>query len=313
MGLHYQAVLRPLLEGRLIPFLGTGVNLAHREWDRRWEPGRILPSGMELAQHLAKVFHYQEGDPHDLPRISQYVVTMHGDGPLYDELHEIFNADYEPGPVHQFFACLPGVLREKGFPPSDLVILTNNFDDTLERAFDMAGQPFDVVSYISRGPNRGRCFHRPFGEEVRLIVAPNNYGGLQPDRRPVILKLCGSIDRNDPEGDSFVITEDDYIDFVSRTDVSSWLPVPIPARLKRGRFLFLGHSLRGWDVRVMLHQLLEDRSRAFIAWAVMQEHSMMDVSYWKSRYVDIINTKLNTYVDRLHWTLNGLRVREHGL
>jgi hypothetical protein len=41
--------------------------------------------------------------------VSQYVATMQGSGPLYDELHELLGGEFEPGPIHRFFAELAGV------------------------------------------------------------------------------------------------------------------------------------------------------------------------------------------------------------
>ena len=56
------------------------------------------------------------GRPLDLARVSQYVATMNGSGPLYDELHRRFEAATEPQPVHHFLAALPPLLRARGAP-----------------------------------------------------------------------------------------------------------------------------------------------------------------------------------------------------
>ena len=50
---HYKYVTRLLVEGAVVPFLGAGANLCDRG-DQTWEPGgAFLPSGAELAGHLA--------------------------------------------------------------------------------------------------------------------------------------------------------------------------------------------------------------------------------------------------------------------
>ena len=45
----------------------------------------------------------------------------------------------------------------------------------------------------------------------------------------MILKIHGAIDRLRPERDSYVITEDNYIDYLTRTDVSTLMPVTLGA------------------------------------------------------------------------------------
>ena len=37
----------------------------------------------------------------------------------------------------------------------------------------------------------------------------------------MILKIHGAVDRDEPKEDSFVITEDNYIDYLTATDVAS--------------------------------------------------------------------------------------------
>jgi hypothetical protein len=55
---HYTTVLRAMLDGRLVPLLGAGVNLCGRPKGAAWQHGRYLPSGGELAAHLARLFGY---------------------------------------------------------------------------------------------------------------------------------------------------------------------------------------------------------------------------------------------------------------
>jgi hypothetical protein len=77
--------------------------------------------------------------------------------------------------------------------------------------------------------------------------------------------MHGSIDRqpdvavstpaNSPQ-DSYVITEEDYVKFLSRLNAA---PPVIPLRLanhfRKSQFLFLGYSLEDWNVRVILDSL----------------------------------------------------------
>ena len=96
---------------------------------------------------------YPYEDSTNLLRVSQYVDVMLGDGPLYQELHDVFDADYPPTPVHQLLASLPAMIRasSSGKPRYFPLIVTTNYDDALERAFLDAGEAYDLVVYIADG------------------------------------------------------------------------------------------------------------------------------------------------------------------
>ena len=315
----YDRIVERLLKGRVIPFLGAGVNLCNRSLVGEWHPlAGVPPSGWELSKHLATKFNYP-GDgfdlrlisaakdvtdlptkeagliivaalqqvlhfrilnargvavvntdetqlhdkepeiaelksqlsalwnvspipradeerviaavrsivghtPRDLPsldllRVSQFVEIDQTEGTLYDELHELFNFDFPPTPVHEFLASFPAMRRRKGLKDRYQIILTTNYDDVLERAFRKAGEPFDVVFYDARAksPNFGMFWHRSSDGTIdQLIASPNVYSGLQGDRT-VILKIHGAVERGEDSGtrDSYVISEDDYIDYMA--------------------------------------------------------------------------------------------------
>jgi hypothetical protein len=116
----------------LIPFLGTGANLCDRPDQAPWERGRFAPSGRELASALAERSRFPDPDDRDLLRVSQYVDAILGERQLYRYLHAVFDADYPPTSLHRLIACLPALLRARGRP--QLVALTTNYDDLLERA-----------------------------------------------------------------------------------------------------------------------------------------------------------------------------------
>ena len=105
--------------------------------------------------------------------------------------------------------------------------MTTNYDDALERAFRAAGEEFDLVWYVAETEDRGKFLHLPPDGEPWLITRPNEYCDLSLEDRTVILKIHGAIDRLRPERDGFVITEDHYIDYLTRTDVSTLMPVTL--------------------------------------------------------------------------------------
>jgi hypothetical protein len=229
---HAFSVARKLLKGMVVPLLGAGANACGRPPDFAWRPrdARHLPTGGELAAYLAEVFRTpaELATSGDLLRVSEYIDAVERDAAeMYEELHEIFDADYPPGPAHRFLAGLAPILRRRGVPLQ--VILTTNYDDALERAFDAIGEPYDLLTYVSSSPKeqRGGFMHTPPGEEPRPVPigSANDYTGLSLRERSVLLKLHGAVHRlGSFKEDNYVITEDHYIDYLAASDITQRLP-----------------------------------------------------------------------------------------
>src|SRR5205823_9870534 len=146
----------------------------------------------ERAGRLARRSAYPPDEAGDLPRVAQYVALTKGAGPLYDELHELLAAGAGPTPVHRLLAALPPLLRERGAPQQ--LVVTTAYDLALEQAFLDAGEEFDVVWYLATGMHRGKFCHLSPDGSTRVVEIPNRYtNGLDPEQRPVILKLHGGL------------------------------------------------------------------------------------------------------------------------
>jgi hypothetical protein len=300
---HYALVRRLLADTEVVPFLGAGANLCDRPHETSWSLGRYAPSGAELARTLAERSLYP--DPNlDLLRVSQYVDATLGEGQLYRYLRSVFDADYPPTSLHRFLARLAPTLRERS--RGQLLILTSNYDDLVERALTEAGEPFDVVWYeAKRGPLQGRFLHRDPAGEVVAIDRPNKYTGLDLEERAVILKLHGAIDRIDPRRDSYVITEDAYIEYLVGGDVGQQIPFALRERMADSHFLFLGYSMRDWNLRVILNRIWGAQSLDLKSWAVQREPAdagarEVEEALWRDRGdVDLLYVPLDEYVRRL--------------
>ena len=231
---------------------------------------------------------------------------MTGLGPLYAELRRVFASDYPPNAVHQLLAAIPRIVHQKGYPPHYPLIVTTNFDDLLERAYVQEAAPFEVVTYIAEGEDRGRFVHRMAGGEIRLIERPNEYREFSLDRCPVILKMHGAVDPMDPERDSFVITEDQFIDYLTRADFANLVPVTLAAKLRRSPFLFLGYGLRDWSMRVVLHRIWGEQRLVYKSWAVPLNPQPNDQEFWRNRDVDLLDVRLEDYIAALNDQLQAL-------
>jgi hypothetical protein len=230
---------------------------------------------------------------------------MQGSGPLYDELHARFEAATEPGPLHRFLARLPALQRERGAPHH--LIVSTNYDLALERAFDEAEEELDIVAYVAAGPHRGRFWHRPPGEPPRPIDVPNTYATeLSLERRPILLKMHGAVDPlPEREWESFVITEDDYIDYLGRSELTAVVPVALAAKLRRSHFLFLGYDMADWNLRLILNRIWGERPVGYRSWAVQGSLSPLAQAFWRRYDVTPLDVEPASYVELLERRLEA--------
>jgi hypothetical protein len=306
---HYSRVAELLASGEVVPFLGAGANLCDRPEEATWERGLIAPSSAELAGTLAEQSKFPDDDL-DLLRVAQYVDAVLGEGKLYRYLHSVFDADYPPTSLHRLFARLPGLLHESGYPKP--LFVTTNYDDFIERALAAVGESFDVVWYEAKeGPMQGHFLHRPPEGEIVPIDVPNEYTGIDLDKRTVVLKLHGAIDRIDFRRDSYVITEDAYIDYLVGGDVGAQIPFSLVDRMEQSHFLFLGYSMRDWNLRVILKRIWGARQLDLKSWAVQRAPTdsgerEVEEALWRDRGdVDLLYVQLKEYVSRLEEKLFG--------
>ena len=211
---HYDDVIDSLKRGRLIPFLGAGVNLSGRDPGKAWVAGQALPSGGELALHLAgKASYPQPATPEssegaakskpalDLLQVAQYLSITKDEQKLYDELHDLFDKEYQPSPVHTFFAQLPALLSARRVRKPHQIIVTTNYDDLMERAFEAArpAEAYDLVYYDARllSQSQAKFLHRPpkGGLNAQPILDPNSFV-LPLDEQSVVVKIHGHVARN---------------------------------------------------------------------------------------------------------------------
>jgi hypothetical protein len=308
---HFAVVGEKLASGRLIPFLGAGANLCGREEHREWRlGGAFLPSGRELADHLAEKGDYPLADDRDLSRVAQYVGADRGEDVLYGYVREALDGSYGPTQLHRLLARVARHLSEAGLP--QLLVVTSNYDDLVEQALADEGLDFDVVWYEARQRVSawGRFIHRAPGRDPVPVTRPNKYAGL-PIRleRPAILKLHGCLDREDATEDSYVITEDTYIRYLSNGDVGALIPIALWQRLTTSSLIFLGYALRDWNVRVVLNRVFDAYKLQAKSWAVVREaddpnRTIVEEALWSTRRdIDPVQCDLAEYVRKLESAL----------
>jgi hypothetical protein len=302
---HYEDVLDSLRRGRLIWFLGEGVNLLRRGVGQRWVAGKDLPSWGELAQHLASKHTYPTGGPAgeglDLPAVAQYLFDTFGEARLYDELHDLFDREYIPTSVHAFLAQLPAVMQLAGCKRPHQLVVTTNYDDLMEKAFRACEppEPYDLVYYDARSQSssQGKFLHRPSGEETEShpVLDPQRYR-LPLDLQSVVFKMHGAVARNrDSSEDSYVITTDHYSDYSSFSEI----PITIRQEFQMRNFLFLGYSLSDWNLQMIFRRIWREQKLGRESWTINHEENPVQRLFWEKRNVRYIVASLEDYVHDL--------------
>ena len=288
----YEIIAENLKNGRVIPFLGAGASLGTRTKDQKWTSPEdlFLPNGDELAAYLHKKGKFPEQDIADLPRVAQYLDGVLGRQGLNDQLHPIFSKAYQPTPLHTFLASVP----------SNLLIVTTNYDDLLERAFLNVdpSKPFDLVIYNTA---KETVLYRKHGGHDLEEVLPNELV-VDLEQVSVIFKMHGTF-YQDSEQDRYVVTEDDYVEFLSRMSQRLAIPTAFGKPFRKSHFLFLGYGLRDWNLRVILHRIWKERMREGQnernSWAVLDEVSFLERKFWSGRNLTIFQLAIENFLHNL--------------
>jgi len=290
----YPLIRDRLHDGRVIPFLGAGASLGGRAAGALWSHGTLdyLPTAGDLAAHLAAMTRFPEESPLDLTTVAQYFDVVGGRDALHEELHGIFDCDYPLTPLHAYLAEID----------TPLLIVTTNYDDLIERAFADAGRPLDVVTHTTDPSLGDNLLWLRGGEDVPDAIVPNQ---LEVDlaTTSVLYKMHGAVDRADPTRDQYVITEDDYVDFLARMTRSSAVPAAFAEQFERRHFLFLGYGLRDWNLRVILGRIERDlrlnRPQGLTSWAVVLAPSSLERRFWQERKVEMFALTIDEFVIEL--------------
>jgi hypothetical protein len=301
---HYDLILQHMVdEGNLVPFLGS--HLAGR---RAGTPpdSQMLPDAQELAADLAGRFGLKAARL-DLPEVAQYVYVTKGRPDLYRSLRQLLKEESEPGPVHRFLARLPGKTELAGLGKRYQLIVSTNFDNALEKAFDDEREPYDLAVYMASGPDRGKFVHFPYQSGPEAVVSPNSYvkfpiGDYGDLERTIILKIHGAMDGNVGSyrfRENYVITEDHYIEYLSRSPVENLVPTQILDKLQDSHCMFLGYSMRDWYLRVFIKRIWRGEPLGARSWAVEPRPDLLEKDFWAQANVDLYASDLTTYVSRL--------------
>jgi SIR2-like domain len=321
------------LNGTVVPFFGSAASAAYRPCDATaWDLGdKFLPFGAELANILARASSYSAsnaayeaalsdlaaaaaqaapgvsldditaalkpvlgrhvGGPPGLAFIASFFAHVQMSRPALDRtLRKAFEIATEPGELHTKLAAIKSIR----------LYVTTNYDDLLERALEPR-RPHVLVDRLERGlaisgGNGTLETIARMGKALDERLADPATG--EPSA-PILFKMHGSIDRKNWKNDSYLITEEDYVDYLGR-DQGKYIP-PYVNRLMEGKnFLFLGYSLEDWNVRVILRKLLTPiRLGDVRCWAIVRGRSDTEQRVWQSHGLNIYPMDLLKFSEKL--------------
>jgi hypothetical protein len=196
-----------------------------------------LPTGKTVAREWSQEYDYPFPDKDNLPRVAQYVaIRGSGLGSITPKL-KIRDRFRNSG--------LPDFSRvdEPHRVVADLdlpVYITTNYDNFMTVALQRDER---------RTPTEETCQWKgqPRGRQTRSRPSPKP----SPDR-PLVFHLHGTLD--DPN--TMVLTEDDYLDFLTNVaQTPALIPPYVEAALSNSCLLFLGYSLSDLNFKVLFRKL----------------------------------------------------------
>lgn len=306
---YYRTIASKIERGALVPILGPNVNPG--EWCDTCD---FLPNAKDLAQYLADEYDYTASDRERLAAVAEYVHLCEGPAQLSRTLRDALNMK-APSDVHRFLASVPRATAAVKGDPRYQLIVTANYDDALERAFDEANEPYDLAVYMAGGDHAGKFLHVPYdGDEGIPVTDVKGYSDFPIDPvtdeidRTVIVKVHGALRTWPVEGmpdvvrlasEECVLTEDNYINYLSTSPVEEVIPSAIFNKLMRSHILFLGYSVRDWSLRVLLHRMWKAQRLPSKSWAVHSEPETLDEDIWTLYGVHLRQAPLTGYVQAL--------------
>lgn len=228
-------------EGKVILFLGAMASApSPPTCPYRYTEGP--PSGGEVSRRLAKRYQYPGEDPSNLQRVALYVEFRPGGSrkELIDVVGRELARPREDSPAGLEIQPSPALRMLADLPFR--IVITTNYD----ALFDVALGDAVARNGVRKRPLRRIYDPRRGGPPEEVPVDPEEH-------KPVLLKLHGDLEK--PE--SVVITEEDYIAFVQNMGNPHFHPVHeyIRMRMRAWPFLFVGYSLRDYNLRLLFRTL----------------------------------------------------------
>jgi SIR2-like domain len=322
-----------MLEGKIVPFLGAGASSYHVDENVSNNPDlRGPPTGRRLLDIIAKEAGIEAQcrrcpkPAHDLAQVASYYARVeHTRRQLDSKLLRLTgDAAFRPNPLHKLLARV--AMKQP------MLLITTNYDTLLEKAFDLAGAPYEVVATAA-----DRLAYRSAGEDTDedgVELHPAGPGPMHADveaamiypasvraelkDRSLIYKVHGTVATGGWKG-GYLIAEEDYVRFLGSMDQAHICPFAIRNRLRKKVILpggqkallhslfFLGYSLNDWNLRVLLDGLgVGNGGPDERHYAILRNPDPVTKQLLQKRNITVHNADLNDLVSELGDTLDEL-------
>ena len=280
------------LDGTIVPFVGAGINAAGRPQGAIWYEGApFLPFGSELAEHLAKMCAFPlDQNVNDPIRVGSYFEETIGRSELRNSIRRVCQPVLTPTAVHRYFAKVP----------APMLILTTNFDDLMERAFQEVGKPYNVVTHdFDQKKGTTEIPHVLWYDNLQSVPKrlPGNRLDIDLKVTSVIYKVTGSYNAYRGSHDSYAATEDDYIDMLPGLfGQQKTVPSLFLEHIRSRPFLFMGISLDNWYLRGLFRALRGGSPEASKSWAILLNPSEYTARLWAQQGVEVCDMRAEDFI-----------------
>jgi hypothetical protein len=248
--------------------------------------------------------------PDALASIASYYETRIGRTYLWDDLSAVISKKNETTGIHCLIAeaAKYSIESERSV---DYLVITTNYDCLMEKALDDLGVPYIVV--ITKRSDQKVVVRlseqipdsRKFEEELSgmypdkfMFRKPRNLGSLV-----VLYKIHGCLNHKlTIRDDAVIISDSDYVNYISQMGSSGGtIPVYVNDLMREKPFLFLGYSLKDWNVRSIFESIRKKRNPDVNQpdFSVMKYVGEYEALFFLRNNVTILQTDLNTYVKGL--------------
>jgi hypothetical protein len=283
-----ETLVARIKKGECILFLGAGVHAPPSEGSKYKYPEESRPLlGRKLVEKMAEACRFENQFPDealDLQRVSLCYELTQGLGryELVDFLSKHVQENKQPSPALEMLAALPFK-----------IVITTNYDHLFEKALERFNKdPYKFI-YDPATPANGRT--------PDLNTDPTK-------ERPMLFKMHGDLDKRS----SIVITDEDYINFVQRmAEKDEVHPVPqtIRFRMLRWPTLFIGYSLRDYNLRLLFRTLRwkVDPANFPESYSIDKRPDGLVLKVWQDqrRFITFLVQDLWEFVPKLYEDVSG--------
>jgi TIR domain/SIR2-like domain len=247
-----RALVTQIQSSHCTPILGWGLT------DSLVGPRQLMARKWAQTFEFAMSPHQQE----DLPQVAKFVEVMTDADTLRNSLRDFYREQ-----LHERYAGILDVdpdtgldalirqawLRARSSLPHDVHVVLAGMPCSVYVTAQPANLLAEALRLRGRDPVVEICPWRPDVYDWPPSIWEREPGFRPDESRPLVFHVFGNLDV--PE--SIVLTEDDYLDFLTSVGENPQLiPLAVRDALADSALLLLGFRLDEWDVRVLLRSLV---------------------------------------------------------